>query len=78
MGKRRKQDDPDYVDPKKMIALEEEMAALKKEYGIGGHTHAVSRAGGSYEDHGSKGITLKKAGCADVQMNWNKVASRIS
>ena len=25
-----------------------------------------------------KGITLKKAGCADVQMNWNKVASRIS
>ena len=34
MGKRRKQDEPDYVDPKKMIALEEEMAALKKEYGI--------------------------------------------
>ena len=51
---------------------------LKKEYGIGGHTHAVSRESGSYEDHGSKGITLKKAGCADVQMNWNKVASRIS
>ena len=51
---------------------------LKKEYGIGGHTHAVSRESGSYEDHGSKGITLKKAGCADVQMNWSKVASRIS
>ena len=51
---------------------------LKKEYGIGGHTHAVSRESGSYEDHGSKGITLRKAGCADVQMNWNKVASRIS
>ena len=51
---------------------------LKKEYGIGGHTHAVSRESDSYEDHGSKGITLKKAGCADVQMNWNKVASRIS
>ena len=51
---------------------------LKKEYGIGGHTHAVSRESGSYEDHGSKGITLKKADCADVQMNWNKVASRIS
>ena len=51
---------------------------LKKEYGIGGHTHAVSRESGSYEDHGSKGITLKKAGCADVRMNWNKVASRIS
>ena len=51
---------------------------LKKEYGIGGHTHAVSRESGSYEDHGSKGITLKKAGCADIQMNWSKVASRIS
>ena len=51
---------------------------LKKEYGIGGRTHAVSRESGSYEDHGSKGITLKKAGCADIQMNWNKVASRIS
>ena len=51
---------------------------LKKEYGIGGRTHAVSRESGSYEDHGSKGITLRKAGCADVQMNWGKVASRIS
>ena len=51
---------------------------LKKEYGIGGRTHAVSRESGSYEDHGSKGIMLKKNGCADIQMNWNKVASRIS
>ena len=51
---------------------------LKKEYGIGGRTHAVSRESGSYEDHGSKGITLKKEGCADVQINWNRVASRIS
>ena len=51
---------------------------LKKEYGIGGRSHAVSRESGSYEDHGSKGIVLKKNGCADIQMNWNKVASRIS
>ena len=51
---------------------------LKKEYGIGGHTHAVSGENGSYEDHGSKGITLKKAGCEDVRLNWNKVASRVS
>ena len=33
---------------------------LKKEYGVGGRTHAVSRESGSYEDHGSKGIVLKK------------------
>ena len=51
---------------------------LKKEYGVGGRTHAVSRESGSYEDHGSKGIVLKKNGCADIQMNWNKVASRIA
>ena len=51
---------------------------LKKEYGVGGRTHAVSRERGSYEDHGSKGIVLKKNGCADIQMNWNKVASRIA
>ena len=51
---------------------------LKKEYGIGGRSHAVSRESGSYEDHGSKGIVLKKSGCADIQMNWSKVASRIS
>ena len=59
-------------------APKESAVFLKKEYGIGGHTHAVSRESGSYEDHGSKGITLKKNGCADIQMNWNKVASRIS
>ena len=51
---------------------------LKKEYGVGGRTHAVSRESSSYEDHGSKGIVLKKNGCADIQMNWNRVASRIS
>ena len=51
---------------------------LKKEYGVGGHTHAVSRESGSYEEHDGKGIVLKKSGCADVQMNWDKVASRIS
>ena len=51
---------------------------LKEEYGTGGHSHAVSGESGSFEEHGSKGIILKKSGCADVQMNWNKVASRIS
>ena len=51
---------------------------LKKEYGVGGRTHAVSGENGSYEDHGSKGIVLKKSNCADIQMNWNNVASRIS
>ena len=55
----------------------EKAGFLKNEYGIGGHTHAVSRESGSYEDYGSKGITLKKAGCADVELSWTKVAARI-
>ena len=55
----------------------EKAAFLKDEYGIGGHTHAVSGASGSYEDHSAKGITLKKAGCANVELSWTKVAARI-
>jgi len=55
----------------------EKVAFLKDEYGTGGHTHAVSGASGSYEDHSAKGITLKKAGCANVELSWTKVAARI-
>ena len=51
---------------------------LKEEYGTGGRSHAVSKESGSFEEHGSKGIVLKKSGCTEIQMNWNKVASRIS
>ena len=50
---------------------------LKDEYGTGGHTHAVSGASGSYEDHSAKGITLQKADCANVELSWTKVAARI-
>ena len=59
-------------------SLKEYADFLKKEYGIGGRSHAVSGESGSFEEHSSKGIVLKKSGCVDVQMNWNKVASRIS
>ena len=55
----------------------EKAAFLKDEYGTGGHTHAVSEASGSYEDHSAKGITLKKADCANVELSWTKVAARI-
>ena len=55
----------------------EKAAFLKDEYGIGGHTHAVSGASGSYEDHSAKGITLKKADCANVELSWTKVVARI-
>ena len=59
-------------------SLKEKADFLKEEYGTGGRSHAVSGESGSFEEHGSKGIVLKKSDCADIQMNWNKVASRIS
>ena len=59
-------------------SLKEKADFLKEEYGTGGRSHAVSGESGGFEEHNSKGIVLKKSGCVDVQMNWNKVASRIS
>ena len=59
-------------------SLKEKADFLKEEYGTGGRSHAVSGESGSFEEHGSKGILLKKSDCTDIQMNWNKVASRLS
>ena len=50
---------------------------LKNEYGIGGHSHALSRATGSDEWHDGKGIRLKKDGCYDVQISWQSAVKRI-
>ena len=55
----------------------EKAAFLKDEYGIGGRSHAVSGASHSDESHDSRGITLKKADCANVELSWTKVAARI-
>ena len=55
----------------------EKAVFLKDEYGIGGRSHAVSGASHSDESHGSRGIVLKKAGCANVELSWMKVAARI-
>jgi len=51
---------------------------LKKEYGIGGSSHAVSDANRSWRDHNSKGFVLKKGDCPEVQLNWNNVAKRMA
>ena len=58
-------------------AGKEKAAFLKDEYGIGGRSHAVSGASHSDESHDSRGIVLKKAGCANVELSWTKVAARI-
>ena len=55
----------------------EKAAFLKDEYGIGGRSHAVSGASHSDESHDSRGIVLKKAGCANAELSWTKVAARI-
>ena len=51
---------------------------LRKEYGIGGRSHAVSGASHSGEDHSGKGVSLKKQDCPEIQLNWANVAKRIS
>ena len=47
---------------------------LKEEYGWSGSSHAVSGIG--WRDSSAKGIKLQKPGCANVELNWNKVATR--
>ena len=56
----------------------EKIEFLKNEYGTGGHSHALSGASGSWEDHDSRGIRLKKNGCADVEMSWTNVLKRLN
>ena len=55
----------------------EKIAFLKNEYGIGGHSHALSGATGSDEWHDSKGIRFKKVNCYEVQISWQNAVKRI-
>ncbi|RKJ63613.1 DUF3849 domain-containing protein [Roseburia sp. 1XD42-69] len=59
----------------------EAAAFLKKEYGIGGSSHALAGADHSWEDHDSKGISLKKGDLskpyADVLLPRKAVEKRI-
>ena len=50
---------------------------LKKEYGIGGRSHALSGDAYSQEDHDSRGLRFKKKNCLPVELSWNKVEKRI-
>lgn len=54
---------------------------LKKEYGTGGRTSAISGSWHSYEDYDAKGIQLQKGNImepyAKVLLNWNVVSKRI-
>ncbi|HEN9106076.1 TPA: DEAD/DEAH box helicase family protein [Streptococcus agalactiae] len=57
--------------------LQEKANFLKDEYGIGGHSHAVSGAMGSEEWHDAKGLKLQKNDCNDVFLTWTSVAKHI-
>lgn len=58
-------------------SLQERAEFLKKEYGTGGHSHALSSARGSSEWHDAKGMKLEKENCGDIFLNWNQAAKRI-
>ena len=56
-------------------------AFLKREYGIGGRSHALKGADHSWEDHSGKGIKLTKGSLmnpdAEILLTWSRVAKRI-
>ena len=56
----------------------EKVDFLKREYGIGGRSHALSGATYSGEDHDGKGLHYKKQDCPDVNFTWEKVSKRIT
>ncbi|WP_278336285.1 DUF3849 domain-containing protein [Enterocloster clostridioformis] len=60
---------------------QENIAFLKREYGTGGHSHALPGSDSAHEDHNAKGIRLEKgtygSPYADILLNWNVVERRI-
>ena len=56
-------------------SAEENIRFLKDEYGTGGHSDAIPGTG-IWEDHDSKGITLKD-GDQSITLKWPKVEKRI-
>lgn len=51
---------------------------LRQEYGTGGRSHALSGAGGSWEDHDGKGLHYRKKDCDDVRLTWDKTAKLVA
>ena len=55
----------------------EKLDFLKREYGIGGHSHALGGSDGGWEDHDGKGIRYRKTGCPEIRMSWPEAVKRI-
>ncbi|MCD8089506.1 MAG: YodL domain-containing protein [Clostridiales bacterium] len=58
--------------------LDEKAAFLKNEYGIGGHSHALSKSSNSWQAHNSNGIGYNKGNCEKVSLSWQQIAKRIN
>ena len=58
-------------------SVEDKADFLKREYGIGGRSHALSGAPGSDENHDARGMELSKGGCENVSLTWRQIARRI-
>ena len=54
---------------------------MKEQYGIGGQSHALSRADNSYADYNGKGLQLSRgnpgAYHTKEELSWKKVAKRV-
>lgn len=60
------------------LSASENIAFLKKEYGIGGHSDAIPGSG-LWEDHDGKGISISNHGRQEkVLLSWSKVEKRIA
>ncbi len=57
--------------------MNEKADFLKKEYGTGGRSHALSGATWSDESHDYSGQCFQKKNCPEVKLTWEKVAKRI-
>ena len=63
-------------------STDERAEFLKKAYGIGGRSHALSGADDSWADYDGKGIVLKRGSIsnpsATVKLNWRQAAKRVT
>ena len=58
-------------------SAKEKVEFLKKEYGTGGRSHALSGSDSSHEDYDAKGIRYSKKDCDTVRLSWTQAAARI-
>ena len=56
---------------------QENIAFLKKEYGIGGHSYTFSDGSHGFVDHDSKGFSFNHPNTPKVKLPWSKAEKRL-